>query len=100
MPNACKTGVDKAGGVIAPNGGVGFRVNGKDIAVVGDVVADHAPQVDGGPTGPQNTPHDSHMPKMSTGSGSFKVNGKSVCRTNDFSSCGHKATGTSNFSIT
>ncbi len=86
MPGISVVGMDSAGGVITGGGQSFATYNGAAISVVGDSVASHG---DGAHRGPS----------MVQGSSFFTINGIPVVISGKLASCGHAASGRSNWSV-
>jgi uncharacterized Zn-binding protein involved in type VI secretion len=78
--------IDTAGGLILGDDSF-IKCGGAGVAVIGDRVAHHGPNV-----------HRAAV--MVQGSSFVRINGKPVCREGHLASCGHPATGSSFLKIT
>lgn len=79
------TGRDTAGGMVLPTS-THVKVNGRPVALHGDVVAAHG-----------NPPH-SPAPTL-IASRNIKVNGVPIAITGDSATCGHTLSGTSHLNV-
>ena len=86
MPGITIKDKDTAGGAQLAGGQSGFFVNGQPVVVLGDPVAGHG-----------LPPHT--LPAMVQGSSWMTWNGIPVVREGHLASCGHAATGQSNWKI-
>jgi uncharacterized Zn-binding protein involved in type VI secretion len=87
MPGVAVGSLDAAGGVQSVQANAWFRIEGRSIVVVGDLVAGHG-----------NPPH-SPPPAMVTGTLWFKVGARAVCRAGDIAACGHATSGRTWFKV-
>lgn len=87
MAGVSLVGVHAAGGIILGGGQSFVKVDGRDIAIVGDPVAPHG-----------EGPHANAV--MQTGSTLVKISGNPVCREGDRASCNHAANGLDWFDVT
>lgn len=86
MPGITVKGADSAGGTQLAGGQSTWKVNGQPIVLLGDPVAGHG-----------QSPHSG--PSMVQGSSWMTLHGIPVVRAGHLASCGHAATGQSNFLI-
>lgn len=86
MPGISVVGMDSAGGVITGGRQSFATYNGSPISVVGDAVSGHGDGPHRGPT-------------IVQGSSFFTINGIPVVISGKLASCGHAASGRSNWTV-
>lgn len=85
MKRVCRVNKDYAGGIIEGGGNTHVKVNGFYVAVDGDKVRPHG--------------NSEHSNSKLIANSKVRINGKMICVEDNYSTCGHTATSTSNVKI-